>query len=99
MLSFRRMKRRPVVRRRRDGIVEIRPRRLRDAFRGFDANFPAVMLGSFGAMLVTIYAALISPILVAIAGFFVAIGVWGGWLARSTRRAPAPALPPPRRAA
>jgi hypothetical protein len=95
----------PLVRRRRsDGLVEIRPRRVRDLVASADAPALVALTASFlvfGVALVSLVALLlVSPILVGIAGGFVLLGAWGGVLARPLAPARSPSFePPPRRAA
>lgn len=89
-----------IVRRRPDGLVEIRRRRARDIVVTPDA---AVLLALMGGWLlfvaVLVVTLVISPILLAMTGGFVLLGAWGVAISRPATLSIAPAPPPPRHAA
>jgi len=88
-----------IVRRRPDGLVEIRRRRARDVVATPDAVVLLALMGAFllfcAALVVTLVT---SPILLAMTGGFVLLGAWGASLVRPGALEPA-VEPPPRRIA
>jgi hypothetical protein len=89
-----------LVRRRRDGIVQIRRPRARDVVATPATAALLTMLLAFLAFTAAFVATLVeAPLLLVVAGAFVALGAWGGMLARASAPQPAPADPPGPRAA
>jgi hypothetical protein len=93
---------RPVrIRRRSDGIIELRRTRLRDVAVGPDAAILAAMLIGTVAFLTLVATTLVeSPLLVTIPSALALVGFWGGGVARRAREETAePDRPEPPRAA
>lgn len=89
-----------VARRRPDGLMEIRRRRARDVVATADAAvLLALMAGWLAFSALLIVTLITSPILLAMTGGFVLLGLWGGSLVRPGTLEPAPLEPPPRRVA
>lgn len=92
------------IRRRRDGVIEVRRRRLRDDVFFSDAAVLLALLFGCSLFIVALTAVLVtSPVLIAATAAFLLPGVCGSLLARSAARigrSPSPApIPPPRRSA
>lgn len=89
-----------IVRRRPDGLVEIRRRRPRDVVATPDAAvLLALMAGWLLFVAVLVVTLVTSPILLAMTGGFVLLGAWGVAITRPQTLSVAPAPPPPRHVA
>jgi hypothetical protein len=89
-----------IVRRRPDGLVEIRRRRARDVVATPDAAVLLALMGGWLIFSVALVVTLVtSPILLAMTGGFVLLGAWGVSLVRPRALETAPVEPPPRRIA
>jgi hypothetical protein len=89
------------IRRRPDGVIELRRPRLRDAVVTPDAAILlALFVGSLAFMVLVAVMAVASPGLVVVPGSFALLGLWAGSFARKVRleTASAEASPPPPRA-
>ena len=88
------------VRYRPDGVIQLR-RRVSEL--EVISLVSGLMFGVFLVQSILIATLLASPALLVITGGLAAPGLWGAWIARSVRLAPAPVptapRPPPRRAA
>jgi hypothetical protein len=95
------MRARPLVSRRADGLVEIRPRRLRSVFIAPDAGVLLLLLVGCGVFLATLCVGLLeAPLFVGFVGLCLVLGLISVRLTSSDRLSPAPVRdPPPRRAA
>lgn len=89
-----------IVRRRPDGLVEIRRRRARDVVATPDAAVLLALMIGWVLFAVTLVVTLVtSPILLAMTGGFVLLGAWAGAMVRPEALQAAPLDPPPRRIA
>jgi hypothetical protein len=95
------MRARPLVSRRADGLVEIRPRRLLSIFIAPEAGVLLLLLLGCGLFLATLCVGLIeAPLFVGFVGLCLVLGLISVRLTSSPRLSPAPVRdPPPRRAA
>ncbi len=92
------------VRRRPDGVIEVRRRRLRDDVLVSDTVRLICLLAGCSLFIVALTAILVtSPVIVVAAAAFLLPGVWASSLARAAAHlapGPSPApVPPPRRSA
>jgi Flp pilus assembly protein TadB len=95
---------RPRIRRRPDGLIELRRRRLRDDVLVSDtARLLVLLLGCTSFLALLTAALVVSPVILVAAAAFALPAVWACLLARAAARlthAPGPApAPPPNRAA
>ncbi len=89
---------RAIVKRRTDGLVLIRPRRVTDSSLLRDTAVLAALLALFTVFSVAFTAALVeAPFLMAVLGGCLAAGLWGARWARTGELAPVPAGDPPSR--
>lgn len=86
--------------RRQDGLIEIRRRRAIDLVATPDSVVLLALLGAWALFTSGLVVSLVvAPVVLAMSAVFVALGIWGGRLARPRLAGISPGEPPPRRVA